>query len=352
MKRILVIQLRELGDVLLTTPLVRQLQRLYPMARIDFVCESKCASLLQANPRLERVHSLASSRATDFLRLAYQLRRGRYDLVVDGQCLPKTALLARITGARQRCGYLRSFPRNRFSYTDVYRHDHSRPMYVALQKLLLLADQRIDPLDLSLEFPIDQHAEAAADRFAQQYLRPPVVAVYVASRFDSKRWPAAKYAALIDRLQQRGFQPWLVYGPGQEATARQVAANSTCRPVVDYPALDLPTLRGVLARCCIFVGNDGGPRHIACAAGRPTFTIFGLDHPQVWIPPHCPQHRFITAGLADQASAQGRWVTAASFHDIPVEVVWHDIELWLRMPEVGLASSLGDFKREGNAGRQ
>lgn len=330
MKRILVVQLRELGDVLLTTPLVRQLQRLYPAAAIDFACEPQCADLLRANPRLHKVWTLPRGRSQAFLRLAWQLRRTHYDLIVDGQGLPKTAVLTRLAGARRRCGYHRRFPRNRVCYTHAYRHNYAQPMYVALQKLLLLDDPRVDRSDLKLEFPVDDQAREQAAEFARRWLRPPVAAVYVASRFDSKRWPPEKFAPLIDRIAEQGWQPWLIYGPGQEATARAVSDQVRCTVVADYPLMNLPTLRGVMDHCGIFVGNDGGPRHIACAASLPTFTIFGLDHPHVWIPPDCPQHRFIAAGPASERSAQGHFVPVPSFTEIPVDVVWEDLRDWLR----------------------
>jgi heptosyltransferase III len=169
--RVLVIQLRQLGDLLMTTPLLRQLAARLPGAGIDLLCEPIGERVLALHPALrERILLPRGSSLGTLLALGRTLRRRRYDLVIDTQVLPKTALLARMSGAPLRLGYggalWRSLAYNR-------RLTRSRPDYSALDKLNLLAcglDRSAAPdlEDLELEFPVGPEDRAAAERFCRE----------------------------------------------------------------------------------------------------------------------------------------------------------------------------------------
>lgn len=330
--RILLIRLRELGDTLLMTPLVRQAARIHPQAEIDVVCQSSNRCVFACNPAISRTFIMPRhASVTEFLSIASELRRRRYDLVIDLQGLPKTALLARLTCGRERAGFRNRGWRNGLCYTQV--HPMVMDEYAARRNLRLLADDRVDFDDLDLDFPVHPDVETAADAFCRKYFRPPVAAIFGICRFGRRAWAADKTAAVADRLAGLGLQPWLVYGPGEEDAARRIAERMRHPALLDYEMPSFTELRALLARCRLFFGNDGGPKHVAVAAGTPTVTVYHAGQAVRWSPARTHRHRVVCTRPRPGASAViGRVTDAASIDKIPIAAVWSEIEAALEQP--------------------
>lgn len=322
--RILVIQLRQLGDLLMVTPLLRALAARHPGAELAVLCEPAGRMILEHNPRVARLHLLPRKPGiTDLLDLVLELRAARYDLVVDCQGLPKTALLARLSGAPRRLGFARGSWRDRL-YTQAYRRSNSD--YSALDKLKLLQDESIDLQDLDLEYPVSPAADTAAREFAERYLKPPVAALFGVSRRAYKVWPPEKLAMLGDRLAAAGYQPFLVYGPGEQPAAQEIAARMEHGALVDYPLPDFPTLKGILARCALFAGNDGGPKHLAALSGVPSVTVYGHVHPEAWTRPGDPRQLWVaTAAHTRRQPTSGACEVEERLENLAVDAVWNRI---------------------------
>lgn len=328
MRRILFIRLRELGDAILTTPAVRQLKRIHPDAELDVLCEPRTAVVYRHHPHVRRCYLLPRPCGPrEFIDLACRLWRRRYDMVIDPQSLPKTAVLARLTGARRRCGFHRRWLANRMTYTHPLRPGPPAE-YTCISTLRLLLDDRVDFADLRPDFYVGESERAEAERFRSHWFRGPVVAVNVASRHEDRRWCPAKFAVVADRLEDCGFQTWLVYGPGEEPIARAVASHMRHRPLFEYPMVSFPVLKGIMEGCCLFVGVDGGPNHVAKACGVPSVTLFGRIHPEIWTAPDNPGQRFVgtRADARFHPVTRGRCVNVDLVPDIPADVVWEEIE--------------------------
>lgn len=322
--RILVIRLRELGDTLLTTPLLRQVRRLHPRAEIDVLCQRASQAVLAHNPNVDATFLLPPrASAVSFLAVATALRR-RYDLVIDVQSLPKTAIMTRLVGGRQRMGYRRRGWRNRLCYTRPHRQRGGE--YAARQHLRLLQDDRVDYDDVALDFAVATETQDAADRFVRRHLKPPFAGIFGICRFGQRAWPAEKTAVVADRLAAAGIRPWLVYGPGDEYAARRIAARMRHQPVIGYPMPDFPTLRAILGRAEMFFGNDGGPKHAAVAAEIPTVTICAAEHGTAWGPPNDPRHRVVaTRAYPGVAPLAGTFTEADTLAEIPVFAAWQEV---------------------------
>ena len=101
MSRILVILPRCIGDVLLTTPMLRQLRRLHPRAHIEAVCHPAARAVIEHNPHIDTIATLAGGRKghRSFLSLVWKSLSTRYDIAIDAYSATKTAVLTRLTGA-------------------------------------------------------------------------------------------------------------------------------------------------------------------------------------------------------------------------------------------------------------
>jgi len=330
MKRILVIRLRELGDSLLTTPMLRQLGRLYPQASIDVLCEPRNEIVFRCHPNISQCfHFPRKAGLKHFVQLAWKLRNRRYDWVIDTQSVLKTQLLTWLTGAPRRHGLSCKPLLSRLTCTHVYSNGHRRAEYAGYINLKLLRDDRVNLDDLALDFHVSPDDQREAEQFRNKWLRPPVAAIYGVSHLPWQCWPTEKFVQLGDRLAKAGFQPLLVYGPGQVEAARQIASGMKYPAVVDYPMMSLSVLKGILAGCAIYTGNDGGPKHVACACGVPTVSVFGALHPENWTNPIRPDQRFISIRSdCRPIRTIGRCTTAATLAEIEVDEVGEQVE-WL-----------------------
>lgn len=280
-QRILVIQLRRIGDVLLTTPAVAALRRRFPRARLDFLVEPPGAEALAGNPGISEILVYKTQSHWDYWRWLGRIRGRRYDWVIDYMGNPRSALLAFFSGAALRAGP--AHVAHRWAYNrPLVQSDQT--CYGAIEKLRVLR-----PLGV----------EADEDSFMPKVYFPPEaspgnrVGLAPASRKATRRWPAASYAALGKSLRRRhGCEILVFWGPGERDLAEEVArgVGEGARITPQTPTLE--TAARLLAGCRLLVTNCSGSKHLACALGVPTLTIHGSSDPVSWTPPH-PNHRAV-----------------------------------------------------------
>lgn len=274
-----------MGDVLLTTPAIRAVRSAFPQATIHFLSGPLGAAALAGNPHLDEVLPWRAGWREEG-QLGRELRAAAYDAVVDFHSTPRTARLTAATRAQLRVGIVGRGPRNL-----LYTHRLPRevgPVYMARQKLRLLAPLGIDPegvTDLSLEVALGEaEHEWAARVWEEQDLagEAPVVAISPVSRFPFKQWGAANWAAVADALAERGARVLITSGPGERNQARAVVDLMTATAVWDYGASTVRGAAALYARCALWIGNDGGPKHLAAAVGIPTLTVIRWQLGPVW----------------------------------------------------------------------
>lgn len=287
--RILLTQLRRIGDVLMTTPAVAALRAAYPEARISYLTEAPSEQVFEHSPHVDEV--LTFPRKAGPLRRAmsmWRLRRRGFDCVVDFFGNPRSALLAKATGAGQRIGF--DFPGRAWAYTDAVPMPEGRN-YAAAHKAALLAPLGVEVPAEAL-YPQVYLGEAERD-YAKQTLSELgvaegdlVVALSPVSRQPYKRWPIERWARLADILIERyDAKVLFIFGPGEEGPVDQVRLEMHHLALPHYEPPPLLHMAALLERSHLYVGNDNGPRHFALAVGTPTVTVFGKTHPENWTPP-------------------------------------------------------------------
>jgi ADP-heptose:LPS heptosyltransferase len=279
---LLLIQPRWMGDVLLCTPAVRAARAL-PDARIDFLTEAAGAAVLDGNDDLDRV--LMAAPAEHRLRMIQEVRRSRYDAIVDFRSTGSTAAVTRASGARVRVG-LRGRGLRNLAYTDLLPKEKG-PVYMARQKLALLQPLGIDvagaDVALRIEIGASDRARAAEIWRACGFDDDtPVVAVSAVSRVATKQWGSRRWAAVADHVAGLGARVLLTSGPDERGEAAATASLMRSTAVWDYGTTTLRELAALYQRCRLWLGNDGGPKHIAAAAGIPTLTVFRSAIGAVW----------------------------------------------------------------------
>jgi ADP-heptose:LPS heptosyltransferase len=289
--RILLIQFKQLGDILMVTPSIRAIKQKYPEASLHFLVNSGCAGVVETHPLLDRVIRYGHR---SFLSQVLEFRRANYDVVIDFMGVPKTALISFLTGAGVRIGFCK---RGRGLFYTRSVHASPRPVYSAQEKGLLL-----EPLGISLHDPSPEMFITPGDEEEALELirrlgirkRGKLIALSPVSRRSYKMWPLPLYAQACDLLFERRQVSFLpLFGPGEEGVISRVIALSKHPEafVFPYPPPSFRALKALLRECILYFGNDNGIRHVAIAAGLPTVGLFGRINPVIWTPPDNPMHR-------------------------------------------------------------
>jgi lipopolysaccharide heptosyltransferase I len=291
-ERILIIKPSSLGDIVHALPVLAGLRERYPQAHISWLVAGGFAGLLRDHPMLDDVIPFDRRRFgrmwwnprahLDFWRFVRELRRRRFDLVVDLQGLFRSGFLARATGAAQRIGLADAretawiFYSRRARCPADARHAVERNCAVA--DLLGL---RVRPP----RFPLE--ASPAAIAGVRELLRettgdevPHFIAVLPGARWPSKLWPPQRFAELIDRLHAEGRPRGVLLGAAEDrAVAGAIVESAKCPPINLVGRTTLPQLVAALALADLVVAHDSGPMHVAAALGRPIVAIFGPTDP-------------------------------------------------------------------------
>lgn len=290
--KILLVRLRLLGDVVFTTPLLRALRRQFPDASLTYVVEPLAAGVVLGNPHLHDVivapHAKGLSRLRADVALGWQLRRRRFDVAIDMHGGPRSAWLARASGAPVRVGY--AIKGRRWMYTTVVdRAPDLGPRHSVENQWDLLLPLGLDacnPVRDAVEMPDDAAAEArVGSRLHQAGVSPshPVVLIHVSAGNAFRRWPASAFADLVVGLVERDEQRRVVVtaGPSEPATERLIceAARARLGPrrgaVLDLGDLDLAELRALTQRASVYIGGDSGPLHVAATTHTPIVALLG-----------------------------------------------------------------------------
>ena len=287
--RVLVIKLRYLGDVLLSTPVLTALRTAFPEARLSMLVNSGTEAILTENPHLDEVLIVERSRSPlRQFRFASALRRRRFDLVVDLTDGDRAAILSRVTGAAVRVGFNRGDRWRGRLYTHLVPVRRQEPISMVRQHLMALETVGI-PADPSLPLlrirASDESAAAAA--LASIGIMPDerFVAVHPGARWWFKGWPADRFAGLIDYVQGKlGLKAALLGGSQEQEIATSILEHVETGRRSLVGRLTLLELAALLRRAAVFVGNDSGPMHIAAAMGTPVVGLFGPSDPRVWGP--------------------------------------------------------------------
>ncbi len=278
-KRILLIQLRRLGDVILTAGLLGDLRRADAQSEIDFLTGAPAEPLL-------REHSLVSNLIVydkeHPMRMIRQIRGRRYDWVIDLQSNPRTAMLTGASGAPVRAGWDIGFWS--WMYTHTLPRSGGRTVYVLRerQRFLEMLNVPVGAPTTRLEITGQERSRAEALLVAARVPAGPRVGMVLSVTEPVRQWPIERFAELSEALVQDGVVPVVLRNPGDEALAALL--RSICPSAVVVETTDLRTLLAVIASCSVLVSGDTGPAHMATALGVPRVTIYGPTDPGAWNP--------------------------------------------------------------------
>ncbi|WP_294445698.1 glycosyltransferase family 9 protein [uncultured Mailhella sp.] len=304
--RILVCQQRQIGDVLLSTPVFELLKKRFPEAELHLFTEKKCEPLLRHNPFIDRFH-LIDRKDGFFRQLAFyrNVASCGFDVVIDLQQLPRCRMMSLMSRAPVRL----SFPASVLSGLIYNRLVTPKDGYASETKVSLLEPFGIrwhkEGPRIFLTAEEEEKARAVLEGCG---LRPGdrLIAIDSTHRRASKRWPAERFARLMALLKKEdpSFRFLLFRGPGEDAdiaTLRALCLELGMKPEDLFVPSPLPDIR--LSAACLknaelLIGNCSSPRHMAAALGVPSLVIPGASG-TAWKFPS-PLHRELRPELSCQ----------------------------------------------------
>ena len=301
MKRYLIVKPSSLGDILHAMPAVSALAKSCPDVSIDWVVKPAFAELPPYLPCVRRVILFYDKKfrsPLQFLPAVFQLRselrRDRYDAVIDLQGLIRSAFIGRLSGCPVRAGA--ALPREHFSvhfYTRLLKGREKPGHAVDVNNTMMKDFLGCDGLDFSLELPVNEQKAARAREIVAGAFGGPLperfVVVAPGARWATKKWPADFFLAVISSIARRDPDlKFLLAGTRDEAEdAEIILAKKGELPVASICGqTSVGELLETIRLSSLMICNDSGPMHIAAALGVPVAAMFGPTDPAL-TGPYC-----------------------------------------------------------------
>ena len=290
--KILLLQLKRIGDLVLTTPAIAALRNHYPDAHITLVVSNECAELLPAISNVDRV--LVARRNLRDVAIVSSVAGKRFDYCVDFTRNDRSTFLTLLSAARKRIASYRIREQSKTRarvYTDLVGV-RVRDMHTIDYNLALLEPLNVRAVSSVPKLDFPQAARERADRLRRESkITKPYVILHPGSARREKLWDAAQWADVINHFgQDDELDIVLTSGPSadEQAHIRAITKRTRRRFFNLSGKTDLLTLAALIGRAQLLVTVDSAPMHFAAASHTPQVVLFGPTNPFHWRPTHSP----------------------------------------------------------------
>ena len=293
---LLLIQLGDIGDVVLTTPTSRALRDNFPEAKLIVALREKARGLIEDSPWVTDVIYITQAKRTLRETVAFQtrffsgLRKHRFDLAIDLRTGTRGAILAYLSGAPLRIGRYAEdgiLWRNRL-FTHLVRPKNELSQHCAEHGLNILAPFGLDTPNKAPQLFVSPDKEKRASALLREENVPAgkqIIAVQPFSLWRYKEWGTEKFTTLVAWIRKEFSIPVLIVGSADERSRADDILRRCGSGVYNLAGrTSLGELAAVLKRSDLFIGGDSAGLHIAAAVGTPTISLFGPSSPVSWAP--------------------------------------------------------------------
>jgi heptosyltransferase-2 len=295
-KRILIIQTAFLGDVILSTPLIKALRELFPDAFISFLLIPETTKILENNPHLNEIlvyDKRKKKGLITFFDIVSRIKEKKFDLGVIPHRSLRSALLGYLSGIPQRIGFDKSSGSFLFSHKIVYPDN----VHEIDRNLSLLSNFNIHLSDKTPElFPSSEDFSYARLLLHDSGIKEEdkIVGIAPGSVWATKRWLPERFAEVSDLLIKKARAKVVFLGSEEDRKLCEEIANlMTEKPVILAGKTDILQSAAMISFCEVILSNDSAPVHIASAMKRPVVAIFGSTIPEFGFAPYGEGHLII-----------------------------------------------------------
>jgi heptosyltransferase I len=286
-RRVLIVLLGSIGDVVRALPLLGRIRRAWPDAYLAWAVEPKSEPVLRGHRWLDELILYDRKHAPwSFVPFLGRIRRGGFDLVVDLQRHLKSGLISLASGAPERWGFAAINTKEYNHFFSTRRIDSQPPLRLKLMQYQAFGDAlgiAPAPIEFGLA-PVPERAARAMDFLAGA--PRPLAGVILGSSWPSRLYSPESVAAVISDLARPvegvpALFPVLIGGPGETELALAVIRALDSVAAMNLAGrTDLRDLPAIFAECAVAFGPDSGPMHIAAAVGCPIVSLWGSTAPE------------------------------------------------------------------------
>jgi heptosyltransferase-3 len=297
-KRILVIKFQNIGDVLLTTPLISTLKKEILNASVCAAVKYGTDTLLEKNPDLDGIHVLPKQKKGEnlaaflvrYIIWIYRLRKNHFDIAINTTKGDHGILIAWLSGASKVIGLVneRNVGKGIYRLIGLPITPPSKPTHTVLRNLHL-AEGLAQHQNLLVTVFLDAEVITKTQEILLEHgvdLSHPFVHIHPTSRWMFKCWPDKFMAETIDWLASQGLQVVLTASPENKETDRIKNILQLCAttPANLAGKLTLKQTATISSMATLFFGVDSAPMHMAAAVNTPVVALFGPSSATHWGP--------------------------------------------------------------------
>ena len=290
-KKILIIKLRGIGDVVLSSVVFDNLRDNFPAASVDYITEKPSEQVLEPLPFINKVILFSRKELKDRISLIMKVRKEKYDLILDFYSNPFTAQITFLSGAKYRAGF--PYKGRKYAY-NIYGPAERAKYHAAELHLKFLEEIGMKVTSGNLQLGITETDK----NFAEEYFKNNfndgklVIGISPSGGWESKKCDPIKFAEIADAIADKyNARLLLLWGPGDEADADEIIKLMK-HDITKAPATKIGAMAALISQCSALVANDSGPMHISTAVNTPTLSIHGPTDPKLQ-GPYGSKHEYV-----------------------------------------------------------
>lgn len=290
-KKILLIKLRGIGDVVLSTIVLENLRDEFPHAKIDFLTEAASKPALEFIDEINEVIIFNRKSNLDRFNLFFTIRKKKYDLVLDLFSNPATAQITKVSGAKYRAGFPykgRKYAYNLFGPAERNKY-HAAELHSEFLKSIGLQSSKTE-----LQFGLNDADKIFADEFFHRNFRDEklICGISPSGGWSSKKCDPIKFAEIADEIVKTfDAKILIIWGPDDKIEAEKIAELMNCDSVF-APDTSIRQMAALIYNCDFLIANDSGPMHISTAVKTPVLSLHGPTDPELQ-GPYGDAHQYI-----------------------------------------------------------
>ncbi len=279
-KRILIIKLRGIGDVILSTVILKNLKAEFPDAKIDYLTEKPSKEALSNIKEIDEILLLDRKSNIQKIKQIFNIRKRKYDLVFDFFSNPTTAQITFLSRAKYRVGFPyrgRKYAYNIYGPSDRNKF-HAADLHIKTLELMGIPAQKSDLL-----FPLTKEDVIFGEEIvsANEFSSKTIIGLCPSGGWESKKCPPGKFVEFADSINRMYDVSFLIlWGPGDYNEAIEIK-NLLGSKAILSPSTSIKQMASLISKCTILIANDSGPMHISAAIGTPTLALFGPTNPRL-----------------------------------------------------------------------
>lgn len=281
-KNILVIKMSSLGDIIHALPAVGAIRKNWPNAKITWAVQSNFADLIPASPVVDEIIKIDRKRLFSWKyikELRQELHSRNFDVVIDLQCILKSAIIQLISGCDERYGYSDAKEGSQFLCKVLKGENANGNIIERYLDLVRELGGSTDDLEVPL-FPLDEEEVFAKNLLQELGVTGKYAVFALATRWENKDWPPEYYAKLAEHIAKDDFTIVLTGVPSDQPKVDLMMANIQNAKVVSLIGkTNIKQMFAVVKNANFFVGGDTGPMHFASLAKVPLIALFGATYP-------------------------------------------------------------------------